>query len=178
MERSTIRSTLPYIVGLAVSALLFYFARGIEYTPRPGSLGPDFWPRIVIGLMAAACLFEIARILLALKGEAHGVADALESAETEEPEKNYPWLLAGGIALVTLYAFVVGYLGFLLSTFFFLAAFMYLGRYRHHRTVWLTSAGITLAAAILFMRIAYVSLPRGVPPFDAFTDFIRIALGG
>lgn len=178
MERSTIRSTLPYVVGLAVSALLFYFARGIEYTPRPGALGPDFWPRIVIGLMAAACLFEIARIFLGLKGEARGVADALETAEAEEPEKKYPWLLVGGIVLVTLYAFVVGYLGFLLSTFLFLAAFMYLGRYRHHRTVWLTSAGITVAAAILFMRIAYVSLPRGVPPFDAFTDLIRIILGG
>lgn len=180
MERSVVRSTLPYVFGLAVSALLFYFARQIEYTPRPGALGPDFWPRTVIGLMAAACLFEIVRILLGLKGEAHGVADALEleAGEAEEPEKKYPWLLAGGIALVTLYAFVVDYLGFLLSTFFFLAAFMYLGRYRRHKTVWLTSAGITLAAAILFMRIAYVSLPRGVPPFDAFTDFIRTILGG
>jgi len=178
MERSTVRSTLPYVVGLAVSALLFHFARGIEYAPRPGALGPDFWPRVVIGLMAAACLFEIVRILLGLKGEANGVADALENAEAEEPEKKYPWLLVGGIALVTLYAFVVDYLGFLLSIFLFLPAFMYLGRYRHHKTVWLTSAGITLAAAILFMRIAYVSLPRGVPPFDAFTDFIRIILGG
>lgn len=178
MERSVVRSTLPYVFGLAVSALLFYFARQIEYSPRPGALGPDFWPRTVIALMAAACLFEIVRILLGLKGQALGVADALEAAETEEPEKKYPWLLAGGIALVTLYAFVVDYFGFLLSTFFFLVAFMYLGRYRHHKTIWLTSAGITLAAAILFMRIAYVSLPRGAPPFDAFTDFIRIVLGG
>lgn len=178
MERSTIRSALPYVVGLAVSALLFYFARGIEYEPRPGALGPDFWPRIAIGLMAGACLFEIVRIVLGLKGEALGVADALETVETEEPEKKYPWLLVGGIALVTLYAFVVDYLGFLLSTFLFLPAFMYLGRYRHHKTVWLTSAGITVAAAILFIRIAYVSLPRGAPPFDAFTDFIRVILGG
>lgn len=178
MQRNSIRLTLPYVVGLAVAALLFYFARQIEYTPRTGALGPDFWPRTVIGLMAAACMFEIVRILLGFKVEAHGVADALENEEAEETETKYPWLLVGGIALVTLYAFVVGYLGFLLSTFLFLAAFMYLGRYRHHRTVWLTSAGITLAAAILFMRIAYVSLPRGVPPFDAFTDFIRTILGG
>lgn len=178
MEKNIIRSTFPYLVGLAVAALLFHFTQQIEYSPRPGALGPDFWPRTITGLMAAACLFEIVRILLGLKGEAHGVADALEEIETEEEEKKYPWLLAGGIALVTSYAFVVGYLGFLLSTFLLLAAFMYLGRYRHHRTIWLTSAGITIAAAILFMRIAYVSLPRGAPPFDGFTDFIRIILGG
>ncbi len=54
MQRNLIRSTLPYAVGLAVAALLFYFARHIEYSPRGGALGPDFWPRTVIGLMAAA----------------------------------------------------------------------------------------------------------------------------
>ena len=64
--------------------------------------------------------------------------------------------------LVVVYALVVEILGFLLSTFLFLAAFMYLGRYRRHVAIWATSAGVdVLAAAVLFMRIAYVSLPRG-----------------
>jgi len=178
MDKAALRSTLPYVIGLAVSAVLFYFARQIEYTPRPGSLGPDFWPKLAIGLMAVVCVFEIARGLLGLKGEAHGVADALEEEEAEEPAQTYPMLLAGGIVLVAIYALVVDIFGFFLCTFFFLAAFMYLGRYRHHLAVWLTSAGVTLAAAILFMRIAYVSLPRGVPPFDAVTDVIRVILGG
>lgn len=178
MDKAALRSTLPYVIGLVVSAVLFHFARQIEYTPRPGSLGPDFWPKLAIGLMAAVCLFEIARGLLGLKGEAHGVADALEEEEAEENAPTYPWLLAGGVALVAVYALVIDTLGFFLCTFLFLAAFMYLGRYRNHLAVWLTSAGVTLAAAILFMRIAYVSLPRGTPPFDAVTDFIRVILGG
>ena len=55
---------------------------------------------------------------------------------------------------------------------------MYLGRYRKHVAIWSISAIIILLAALLFMRFAYVSLPRGVPPFDHFTDFIRIMLGG
>jgi hypothetical protein len=179
MGKSAIRSMLPYVVGLAVAAVLFFFARQIEYAPRPGSLGPDFWPKLAIGLMAAVCLFEILRTFAGLKTEAHGVADALEQGEdSEEPAKTYPWLLAGGIALVGVYAFVVNTLGFLLSTFLFLVAFMYLGRYRRHVAVWSTSAIVTLLAALIFMRFAYVSLPRGEPPFDAFTDFIRVMLGG
>ena len=44
--------------------------------------------------------------------------------------------------------------------------------------MWGVSATITVLSALIFMRFAYVSLPRGVPPFDAFTDFIRIMLGG
>lgn len=178
MDKTAIRSTLPYVIGLVVAAVLFYFARQIEYTPRAGSLGPQFWPKMAIGLMAAVCLFEIARGLLGLKTETQGVAEVLEKEEEEEPAQTYPWLLASGIVLVTVYALVVDILGFLLSTFLFLAAFMYLGRYRRHGAIWATSAGVTLAAALIFMRFAYVSLPRGEPPFDAVTDFIRIILGG
>lgn len=179
MDKSAIRATLPYVVGLAVAAVLFHFAQTIEYTARPGMLGPDFWPKAAIGLMAIVCLLEIGRILLGLRGDTHGVGDALEKAEDEEEAPaTYPWLLVGGIVLVSAYAVVVDILGFLLSTFLFLAAFMYLGRYRRHGAIWATSAGVTLMAALIFMRIAYVSLPRGVPPFDAVTDFVRIMLGG
>lgn len=178
MDKSTIRLTLPYVVGLAVAALLFRYAQQIQYTPRPGALGPDFWPKIAIGLMAVVCLFEIVRGLLGLKTEAQGIAEVLEQDDAEEEAPSYPWLLAGGIALVIVYALVVDILGFLLSTFFFLAIFMYLGRYRRHLAIWLTSAGVTFAAAVLFMRIAYVSLPRGIPPFDAITEFTRKILGG
>ena len=51
----------------------------------------------------------------------------------EEAAPTYPGLLIGGIVLVAIYAVVVDILGFLLSTFLFLAAFMYLGRYRTAR---------------------------------------------
>ncbi len=178
MDKSALRSTFPYVVGVAIAALLYHFAQAIEYSARPNMLGPDFWPKMAIGLMAAVCLFEIARALLGMCAETHGVADLLEKDAAEEPAKTYPWLLAGGIVLVLVYAALVDILGFLLASFLFLAAFMYLGRYRNHVAVWSTSAVITLMAALLFMRFAYVSLPRGEPPFDAFTDFIRIILGG
>jgi putative tricarboxylic transport membrane protein len=182
MDKGAIRSALPYIVGLAVAAALFFYAGQIQYTPRPGLLGPDFWPKVAIGLMAAACLFEIARIFAGLKTEMHGVAESIEEEDAvdgaEQLTTTYPWLLIGGVVLVTVYALVVDTLGFLLSTFLFLAAFMYLGRYRRHVMVWSISAFITVLAALIFMRFAYVSLPRGEPPFDAFTDFIRIMLGG
>ncbi len=180
MDRSVIRSVVPYVVGLAVAAVLYHFAQAIQYTPRPGALGPDFWPKAAIALMAIVCLFEIGRRVAGFGTETRGIADELEKVEDEEgaPPQTYPWLLIGGIVLVAVYAVVVDTLGFLLSSFLFLSAFMYLGRYRNHLAVWGTSAVITLMAALLFMRFAYVSLPRGTPPFDAFTDFIRVMLGG
>ena len=180
MDQSAVRSTLPYFVGLAVAAVLYFYAGQIEYTPRPGLLGPDFWPKAAIALMALTCLSEIVRNLFGLKvQETHGVADALEKqGEEEEAGKTYPALLIGGIVLVLLYAVTVTTLGFLLSTFLFLAAFMYLGRYRRHVMVWSISGLITITAALIFTRLAYVSLPRGIPPFDMIADFVRIMLGG
>src|SRR5205085_12116362 len=66
---SRIRSALPYAIGLGVAVLLFISASHIQYTPRPGQIGPDFWPKIAIALMAVVCLIEIVRALV-------GAADA------------------------------------------------------------------------------------------------------
>jgi putative tricarboxylic transport membrane protein len=174
---SRIRSALPYAIGLAVALLLFVSASQIQYTSRPGQIGPDFWPKIAIALMAVVCVIEIVRALLGAV-DAQGIAEVLE-ANSDEPadEPKYPRLLAGGVALVLVYAIVVSYLGFLLASFLFLAAFMYLGRYRNHLAIWSISTGMTVAIAILFIRFAYVSLPRGEPPFDRFTDLVRLLIG-
>jgi putative tricarboxylic transport membrane protein len=105
----------------------------------------------------------------------------LESLDrTDDPgeaDPVYPRLLIGGIVLMGVYAVLVPYLGFILGTFLFLAAFMYVGRYREHRAIWATSALVTVLCGVLFLRIAYVSLPRGVVPFDRLTDLFFLLPG-
>jgi len=173
-----IRAMVPYLVGLAIAAALFVYTGYLDYTPRPGQLGPATWPRLVIGLMAAACLLEIARVAIGGKAAARGIAAALaESGESESEPARFPALVAAGIALVGLYAVLVPVLGFLLATFLFIAAFMYLGRYRRHGAVWAISVAVTVLVGILFLRIAYVSLPRGIPPFDRITDVFFLIPG-
>ncbi|MPZ41136.1 MAG: tripartite tricarboxylate transporter TctB family protein [Rhizobiales bacterium] len=178
MDSSAIRSSLPYFVGLAVAALLYFLVRQIEYAERPGMLGPDFWPTAAILLMATVCVFEILRAFAGMRSQAQGIAEVLETDDSAPPALTYPRTLVGGIVLVVVYAVVVDVIGFLLSTFLFLVAFMYLGRYRNHAVIWIFSTGAILLSALIFMRFAYVSLPRGWPPFDAVTDFVRIMLGG
>jgi putative tricarboxylic transport membrane protein len=179
MAKGRIRSTAPYVVGLVAAAILYGYAQRIEFTPRPGQLGADFWPKLAIALMAVVCLVEIVKGLLGGRAEARGIADTLDAdGAAEAAGPRFPWLLAGGIALLSAYAVLVAPLGFLLATFAFLAAFMYLGRYRNHVAIWAISAAMMLLIAAVFQRFAYVSLPRGVPPFDRFTDFVRTILGG
>jgi hypothetical protein len=170
--------TLPYIVGLAVAAGLFVYLGHIDYTPRPGHLGPEAWPRAAVVLMAAACLFAIIRIALSGNAAAENAADDVEAAgDAPGGEPRFPLLLVGGIGLVMLYAVALPVLGFVLATFLFLASFIYLGRYRRHAVVWTFSATMTVLMAILFLRIAYVSLPRGIPPFDRIADLFLLIPG-
>lgn len=170
MHQGSPRAIAPYVLGLTLAVALYLYAGGIEYTPRPGELGPQVWPRMAIALMAAACVFEIVRRLTGSHNEGHGIAEILDRESEAEDAPKFPLLLIGGIVAVAVYALLVPVLGFILGTFIFLAAFMYLGRYRNHGAIWATSAVVTTLCGVLFLRIAYVSLPRGIAPFDHVTD--------
>ena len=171
MDKALIRSVAPYAVGLVIAIALYIYAGTFEYTPRPGQLGPEAWPRLAILLMGASCAWEISRRLMAGNQDATGFLEAFDrETETEDKQPVYPGLLIGGIVLMGIYAVLVPVLGFILGTFLFLAAFMYVGGYRVHGAIWGASAIVTIFCGILFLRIAYVSLPRGIPPFDRATD--------
>lgn len=171
MDKALFRSIVPYAIGLAIAVALFIYAGTFLYSPRPGQLGPDVWPRLAIVLMGASCVYEISRRLIAGNRDATGFLEAFDrEPDVEDKEPVYPRLLVGGIVLMGIYAVLVPVLGFIVGTFVFLAAFMYVGGYRAHGAIWGTSAAVTLFCGILFLRIAYVSLPRGIPPFDRVTD--------
>lgn len=171
-----VSAALPYAVLIAVAAGLWYYASHIDVSARPGELGPDFWPKLAIGLMGVVSLVELVRAVVSPNHrEAHGIADQFEASEpavdTEDLQDRSLPLLLGGMALCGVYGLGLGIIGFPLATFFFLAAFMYLGRFRKHSTVWLASFIGTVVLSYLFLKVVYVSLPRGMPPFDAITDF-------
>ena len=100
----------PMSSGLPVTAALWLVTNEFTYSERPGRLGPTFWPRLGLGLIAASCLYEIGRMLFSRNplSEPSGLADALDRSEKEaHPENEGPrsqGLLLAGIALVTAYA--------------------------------------------------------------------------
>ncbi len=177
------KALVPYLVGLAVTAALWASTNSMTYSARPGQLGPTFWPRFGLCLIAASCIYEILRLAFSANPwrDAGGLTDALDRSEKEaHPEDGaprMPMLLLGGVVLAIVYAVLVETLGFLLSSFLFLVAFMYLGRYRNHLVIWSSAVFGILAFAFVFLKIAYVSIPRGKPPFDQVTQAVFNLLG-
>lgn len=176
----------PYVVVLAIAGFLYYSASQIDYFAPGGRIGPDFWPKMVLILMIATCVYEIVRIgLFATDDPVSGVLQTLSAAPPAEEShppaadggRSYPLLLILGIVATVLYAAIVPVAGFFLTTFAYLVAFMALGRYRRM----LLAIGVSLAGTLLmlyfFMRVAYVSLPIGRAPFSAVSLYLMQVMG-
>ena len=169
-----VKNALPYAL-LLIGAIGFYLlAQQIQYDARPGQWGPDLWPKLAIGLIVVVCLFELLRAFFSDgRVEAVGITEQFEQGEPAvEEAPRRPILLIAGIGLTIAYGMLVNTLGFPLATFLFLVAFMYVGGFRSHGVILLSSLIGAVAFTVAFLRIVYVSLPRGTPPFDRVTDLL------
>ena len=182
MLRRTVRAA-PYAVLLGAAAYFYHLAGRFEFAAPAGRIGPDAWPKIILGLLAAVCLYEIGRSFLgSATGAASGLLQSLMSraaddADTVHVAGRSPRLLLGGVAVTIAYALLVDVLGFFLTTALYLAAFMLVGGYRRYGLVVLTSVAGSLALVVVFMRIVYISLPPGVGPFRELSFGLLALLG-
>ena len=162
---------LPYAALFVGGAYLFYDAGHFAYSPRPGELGPDFWPKAVLALFMLACAWQLVARLF--------TAEALlpRDAGAAEVRRRFPRLLIGGIAATVGYVLVLPEAGFFLSTAAYLALFMLIGRYRRYGVIAAASLLGSLVFVFVFMRIVYVSLPLGVGPFQQVSVWLLALLG-
>lgn len=170
-----LKAAAPYAALLAGAAYLFGDASHFAYSPRPGELGPDFWPKAILVLLMLACGWELVARVVSRPAAPRAAAPANSEAAAETP--HYPRLLAAG-ALATLgYVLVLPQAGFFVSTALYLALFMLIGRYRRFGVIAVTSVVGSVAFIFVFMRIVYVSLPLGVGPFQKLSLSILALLG-
>ena len=167
-----------YTVIMLGAFFLYVLTNQFGYTARPGLIGPDFWPKAILVLAIVTCVYEMVKILFF--SEISGKPAKRASARDEkglDTGKSYNGLLLIGMAMTVAYVFLVGIIGFVFCTLMYLAAFMYLGRYRKLGVIALSSMIGTLVLALIFLKIVYVSLPMGREPFSTATFFILKFLG-
>ncbi len=180
-----IRKALPYVLLLAGAGYFYYLATKFDFVAPGGRIGPDFWPKAVLGLLIATCAYELLKIVFFEKSPADlsGVlqdilqAAPAENAQNVEEVGPFPQLLAAGVVLTVAYVFLIDKLGFFLCTFLYLAAFMYIGRYRRLGVIIATSLVGSLAFVFVFMKVVYVSLPLGEAPFVSVSLLLMKLLG-
>lgn len=182
--RSRAKRIVPYAVILAAASWLLYLTGKFDYDKTAGSLGPDAWPRLILSLMIAACVFEILRLTWFWRGEEIPPADS-SAPDSELAAENYispattTKSLQAALALtsIALYLLVFGYLGFFLATLLFLCIFPAIAGYRRILVILPVAAMLTTLFMFLFMRVIYVSLPIGIEPFSSVSLVVMKFLG-
>lgn len=162
---------------LLVAVALYAAATRID-ARAGGAIGPDFWPKAVVGLMALLCVIEIVRRLIlgpaaAPTGLATATGDALpdgpDAAPATDGARFATGMFVAGGGCIAAYVLLIGWLGFFLSTLLFLFGFARAGGFRRHGWNLLVATAGSLLTLVLFMRVAYVSLPLGEGPFRALS---------
>ncbi|MDP1537529.1 MAG: tripartite tricarboxylate transporter TctB family protein [Burkholderiales bacterium] len=181
-----LRRLAPYALVSSAGLFLFYIATQFDFHHRAGTLGPDFWPKLILALLVIVCAGEIARILFANNPDAD-IGNVLEeitlSADTgsepelPEPAASNPWRLLAGMAATLGYVALVATTGFFLTTAAYLAAFLVIGGYRQRKRIILLSVGGALLLMFVFMKLVYVSLPLGSGPFAELTFLLMRLMG-
>ncbi len=174
-----LRHALPHLVMLVAAVLLYWSASRIDaYTGGGARIGPDAWPKAIIALMGLLCAVEAGRRLLrGAAAKAPGLASRpdidLLDADAPNPEdvdasgqgSDRPRMLAGGVALVAGYVLAVPWLGFFVTTAAFLMLFPWVGGVRRPLLCAVLGVLGSFLLVVLFMRVAYISLPLGEGPF-------------
>lgn len=172
---SKLRRVLPHGVMLAVSCWLYWAVTRID-VETGGRIGPGVWPKAVIILMGLLCAYEIVkRLVVRTEFDARGL---LADAKVDEAPANVSYrMLFGGIALITAFVVAVPWIGFFLATALFLAIFPWIGGLRRPVVAVSVSLAGTLALAVVFLKVAYISLPLGEGPFRALSLGLMRVLG-
>jgi putative tricarboxylic transport membrane protein len=165
---------LPHTVMLVVACLLYWAATRID-VETGGRIGPAVWPKAVIVFMGLLCVYEIVkRLVVGSDFVARGLLSGTNAApgqpvKREDALPEHHKMLAGGIALIAAYVFTVPWIGFFTATAAFLAVFPWIGGFRRPVVSLVIGLGGALALVVVFMRVAYISLPLGEGPFRALS---------
>lgn len=184
-----LRSVIPHLAMLLISVLLYWAMLQIDTRGAEGGrrIGPDFWPRAIIVIMGLLCVYEIVkRLVIGTAFTARGLTDELdrnpaestaEPAPEPAPEPEYLGRLLGGIVLIAGFALGVDLLGFFFATALFLFLFMLVGGFRRPLLAALIATAGSFVMIVLFMRLAYISLPLGAGPFRELSIALLRLLG-
>jgi putative tricarboxylic transport membrane protein len=151
--------------GLLLALVLFAASRGLDDVARESTLGPGFWPRLVLGGLALACLGKLAGAWRRRAGD-----------EAAPPPPISRGRLAAAVALILLYVLAAPAIGFALATAAFIAAFMGLAGARSPLVIAINALGGTVVLLYTFVKLVYLPLPKGGGAFETLTLALYRAL--
>jgi len=145
-------------VGLLAFCGLLYWQAGLVSAPPFVPIGPAFYPRVILILLAGLAVWLIAEDLLRTR------SPAKQSAKATSPTPNYRKVLLGFMVFLG-YVAGLSLIGYLTATFLFVLGLSWSIGPRNARELpklIVIAVGTTLATYLIFEKYLYVFLPRGL----------------
>lgn len=160
----------PALTGCTGLLMLIFIDAGSEtgLVVDENSVGPLSWPRVMIlGIIVTSVIWGIARIR-----SSDGTSPAEGALAAIDPLR-----LGIGIVAIVSYGTAIVYIGFAVATFLFLLCWLWLGNFR--KPVALLSCSLigTLALLYLFLKFAYLPMPKGTGWMERLTVALYELLG-
>jgi putative tricarboxylic transport membrane protein len=179
-------SAVPYGLIIAVALFFFIVAGSFDYVSAGSRLGPEIWPKMVIGLLIAAALGGMIQAAMngATPSRQHDlllnagpalVPDAEIGKETAYPPN--PRRMLMGVGALVAFVLLLPALGFTIACFLLLLSTIWLGGYRRVLPALLVALGGALGFFIVFQKLVYVSLPLGIGPFATASKLLLTLFG-
>ena len=145
-------------VGLLAFCGLLYWQAGLVSAPPFVPIGPAFYPRVILILLAGLALWLIAEDLL------RKPPSVKKAAKPTGPVPNYRKVLVGFFVFLG-YVAGLSLIGYLTATFLFVLGLSWTIGPRNVRELPKLAAiagGTALATYLIFEKYLYVFLPRGL----------------
>ena len=145
-------------VGLLVFCGILYWQAGLVSVPPFIPIGPSFYPRVVLVLLAGLAVWLIVEDTLKRR------APAKAAKKPAGPPPNYRRVLIGFLVFLG-YVACLDLIGYMASTFLFVLGLSWAIGPRNMREMpklVVVAAGTALATYVIFERYLYVFLPRGL----------------
>lgn len=145
-------------VGLLTFCGLLYWQAGLVSAPPFVPIGPAFYPRVILILLAGLAVWLITEDLLRRR------APAKKAAKPTGPASNYRKVLLGFIIFLG-YVAGLSLIGYLMATFLFVLGLSWTIGPRNVREMpklVVIAIGTTLATYLIFEKYLYVFLPQGL----------------
>ena len=159
------RSVMRLLLG-AIAGLLFVETFEFRQLEK-ATFGPATWPRAVLIILLICIVIDVVKSSI-----------SKEEAGSGDVSAYLNWNLVVGFT-TCLGGYVVGMMimGFPLATFAFCWIVLLFHRIRNWKVCLSVAVGVTVVSVLLFLRVLYLSLPRGMWIFYDTNNFFLSFIG-
>ena len=155
---------LASLFVLIGSLFMYYKASQLREMNTQGyeSVGPDFWPKLILIFMIALSGYLSAKYAVKLSKEKKS---GIEPSGENEEEKG-GWIRIGVTTLlIVAYIYLLKPLGFIVASPIFIVAMMLYINPQKKRSIPAGVVGIMVIIYLLFGKLLYIPLPKGTGIF-------------